>query len=546
MLKEWLLKEKMYLFFIGIFLLFVFMQGDLLIFSEDGYTLWLPIVQDYLRGDEIYRSSPFIFNGQNLLSIYGQFPFWRFLRWLGINAFQMINLTFLIWWLLASWFLFLIYTGIKGIKDKGDISIILLYTSLSPIVMNRLVAGHFNLLFGMLPLLVAISLIFNKTKINLLMSFFGLWCSMSIQSYQLIAYHIFYIPILLYFIRKNEVNMKKYFSLLFAVFISAFIANIDVFKEMYNFALSHNSQRQISENMTYSYTVSTLSDLAQFFITKYNIFTARMPYGFFHELNYAAGFFLVLYFVQLKSMKKRLILLTYFMILFGFCMNVQPFNLLSKIPVLNAFRVPQRVFMLPFFLVPPIYLANVHYKTHFLAIISTIALSTLLFFVPFGSIIAFLLALFVYVLSRYHQISFQNHLIVVLSMSALFCFFPRLYLSSRLEKKLFDVANEVIQKIKTKEGDSVNKNVYHIVSSQPHLLNYVSKYNGIKTIEGYGHPPKDILKKYESITGHKLRKHINSFYIEREFESNNSIIEKLGITRILEIKPDGNIIVKKL
>ena len=324
----------------------------LCIYGGDGYYLWYPIIAEFLRGPEIYQKSIVIFDGQNLLGIYGDLPFWSILRHFSISIRSLLNITHWIFVTLLYLISIRIVQGMKQEKSYSDIIIVFFYCLLGPVIMNRVMEGHFNLLFGLLPLLIGIALIFEKSKTSLITYTLSLWCSFSIHSYQILAYHLFYIPILVYFIKQYENNLKKYSLLLTSTFIIAFLLSFPNFKQMLNQAFSQNSLRTLDQNIVYSYLTSIINDLWQFITIRSESNIWRIAPGYFHELNYPIGAFAIsLFFIDRKD-RFPIIISLLSIILFLFCMNMPGANFLADLPIIKSFRVPQRVFMMISFLIP--------------------------------------------------------------------------------------------------------------------------------------------------------------------------------------------------
>ena len=190
----------------------------IIIWGQDGLSLWPPIVSEFLRSSEHYVSSPFIFDGQNLDSIYGHLPIWYLFKLFGFNYIQVLNLTFFTWIVLAFIPLKSIFENYqKSLLSPLSIILLLYYLIFSPVILNRLMAGHFNLLFGILPFVYFLSHIYKRTVFSFIISFIAIYFSLSIQSYQIISYYIFYLPILLFLtFESKENNPTK--SIIFSLF----------------------------------------------------------------------------------------------------------------------------------------------------------------------------------------------------------------------------------------------------------------------------------------------------------------------------------------
>ena len=334
------------LLFVGIFSL------EWVIWGQDGLSLWAPVVAEYLRGS--FENSQVIFGGQNLLAIYGELPFWKIFYFFGASPVTLLNITYFILLLFFYVLTLQIFIGLTSKRDPFSQIIIFIYCLFSPIFLNRVFSGHFNLLFGMLPLLVSLAYIYNRSRIFSVFCLCALICSFTIQSYQILAYHLFYFPILLLWVKWETGHYSpEYFKKLALITIGAILISSPITYAMYKHSASPENLRSGISNIVYSYLISKPSDLASLVMSSVNSFTTRDNFFLFHELNYPLGLtFLSIFFLKGNNRKILSGLFITMALLFGFSANWPILNVMSKLPVIELFRVPQRSLMLASFIAP--------------------------------------------------------------------------------------------------------------------------------------------------------------------------------------------------
>jgi hypothetical protein len=536
-------KKSLFIFFLCVALFLLFSTLPLSLYGQDGYSLWYPIVSEYLRGDTSYRNSQVIFGGQNLGSIYGELPFWGLFRFFKFSIHHFLNQThclFIIFFFVTSVFIF---NGIRKGINFSEIIVLYIYSILSPVIINRVMAGHLNLIFGVLPFFSLISIVYNKTFLNFILSVIIFWCAMSTQAYQILSYYFFYIPILAYFFLKEEKSRFKYIGFVFIVFISSFFLSFNNFFEMYKHALSPDNLRGINEKMVYSYVTTNFMDLFQFFFSgMYPEFQRLSPY-FFHEINYAIGSFAFLFFRVRKWIWLNVIISLLIIFLLFFCMNLSPFNLISELPLIKTFRVPQRSFMIISLFLPLWIFSTDQSNIKRNDIIVFVFLIIFSFFVNYFEYIAIFFCIFFSLQSKFQNKNFA----IIFAFAGLFSGTIEKLTPAINENQNYKIISNYLNPILLKYSNSdLKKEVFHFETTQPALVNYVAQSLGIRTIEGYGHPPAKIIKIYQTRTGVVLPKSLNSFYITGNFSSKNELLKDLGVTKIIYFDSDNGIQEKNL
>lgn len=514
------------------------------VYGQDGYSLWIPILSEFLKSERFYLSSAVIFDGQNLSAIYGQLPFWRIFRWLKTDVITFLNLTHSIFCSVLFAHFLIILKGLKGKLHYIDIFSLFIFSVFSPVIINRAMAGHLNLLYGVLPFFVMVSLVFSKSIWTIVLGIFSIWFALSTQSYQILAYHIFYIPILFYIFSKYEHNKAKYLAWALGIISAAFLINLPQFLEMYHHATDSNNLRSIGVNNVYSYTISHPFDLVHFFITGINDFVGFRSIGLYHEINYGIGTFLILFYISSVDKRLKWITSVTAIFLFLFCMNFPIFNLISKLPVIQAFRVPQRSFMILSLFIPLWTYASFNFSIKkydgylYLLIISSAAL-----FHSFEiiALICFLVCLAV--LSDKSKSDIRPNiekLILVFSIGCLISNF-----SPKLKRNLIDNAqylhaNQLIQQLKSKFSESELRNkTFHFESPLSGLFTYVAQANGVRTIEGYGHPPYTLVKSLSDITNSPMNSTDNNFYFSLDTPMKGKLIKYFKIDYVIYIQANA-------
>ena len=536
------------LLFVSLFLVLGFLPFS--IYGQDGYHLWFPIIAEYLNGDQVYHASAVIFNGQNLAAIYGELPFWKIFRALNFSIVPFLNLTHATF---CSLFFYFIYQIVKGLKKEIqiiDIVFMSIFVLLNPTITNRIMAGHLNLIFGVLPFFIAVSLIFDKSKCGLLVSTIGLWFSFSTQAYQILTYHFFYIPLLFYFVQKYESHKKSYIIALTCCFFLAFLINSPQFLDMYKHAHSSDNLRLLETSSVYSYIVSTPFDILNLFTTTIGPALQFRPFGYFHEVNYGMGCFLLLFFLVPMDKKFKLLIGITISIIFLFCMDVPIFNLLAAMPIIKAFRVPQRALMILSLIVPIWIYCHIKFERSRREVELLLCSIVLGQFIPSFEIIVLIGVVVIIFISHKEIYSSSNNfknIVYILCITTLFSnaysrFKPSIsYQASYNEIK--EKLKPIIQKYSKKE---LRNNTFHFSGVNPPLLNYVGQSMGIRTLEGYGHPPTSLLKHLEKLTSKPFSPTTNNFYFPNLAYRNENFANAFGINVIITMQSNGELFIEEL
>jgi hypothetical protein len=105
---------------------------------------------------------------------------------------------------------------------------------------------------------------------------------------------------------------------------------------------------------------------------------------------------------------------------------------------------------------------------------------------------------------------------------------------SYVEDQRFKEVSKYLDQIYLKYSTEQLKNhIFHFETINPHIVNYVAQTKGIRTIEGYGHPPTRVTKIFESMTGAKLSSTTNAFYLVGEIPNKNNILKNLGVSKTI-------------
>lgn len=512
------------------------------IYGQDGYSLWYPIIGEYLHGNSAYHHSEVIFDGQNLASIYGELPFWKLFRLMNVGIETFLNLTHATFVVMLFGVSLTIFKGIKGSVKENDIYILFLYSLLSPVVINRVMAGHLNLLFGLLPFFCFLSLIYSKTVLNVIFCTFAVWCAMSTQAFQVLAYHIFYVPILIYVFLNVEKEKKKYLLLSSFVFVAAFLINLPNFLEMYRHATNPDNLRSIDTNVVYSYLITGPTDLLQLFFSGIYKEILQRNIGFFHEANYALGTFLLIFFFIEDDRKFKILVSVLFIALVLFCSNLPPINYISELPIIKAFRVPQRSLMILALFIPLWTFAKSQFEYKKFDLFIILGITLVAQFLHFFEIIA--LGLMVgFLFNEKHK---SIKIAVFLSFASIFSgAIDKVTPSWDLHSQYKELVSAITPLKEKYDSETLRKRSFYFNTSQPVLINYAAQSLGIRTLEGYGHPPAKFLIKFENITGFKISPLTNNFYFQG-LPDKDKVLKEFGVQTIVSFGLNNEIITKDL
>lgn len=543
--------NKQFIIFILIVFLVILVALPFSVYGQDGYSIWYPVLAEYLNGDKVYHSSAVIFNGKNLSAIYGELPFWKLFRLIQLPNPYFLNLTHY-FFVTHLFVLFLItHKELKKNLSKFDIFFLILLAGFTPTVLNRVWAGHMNLLFGVLPFFGCLALIFNQSKKTVILCFLSFWFALSTCVYQILAYYIFYIPLLLV-IYQIYCNSKIKTALLTIGLLGiAFFVNISQFIEMYQHAMDANNARSLSENVVYSYLTSNLPDLLQFFFSGMDSLFGFRNLGLYHEVNFGMGLFIIIFTIFEKNKKIVITTALTFLVMYLFCMNIFPFNVFSHFPVLKAFRVPQRCFMMFGLFLPFWAYCKCDPVTDKKMIGLFITLMALAQIVPSFEIIAIIGILCLLALNENAQ--FENHRskikngILILGFSTLFVGMTGKILQSQNFQYQFDLVTKTLQPLKERfTKEELRQYTFHFETPFNQPINYVAHANGIRTIEGYGHPPKDLLLLLSQLTGQAFVTTSNSLFFPFNSPNKYQIYKAFGVDYEITLSENLSLEIKEI
>lgn len=522
---------------ISLWVLFIALLSiDFSVFGQDGYIGWAPIISEYLKGSEDFKMSLVHFGGQNLQSIYGSIPLWSVFRFFSLDYITSLNLSFF------GAFCFYIYFTFSYIQVSKKQGITVYLSSfflllLNPALVNRLYSGHLNLLYGILPCFALLLLAKRTYFIDLFVSTIAIWFAFSIQAYQVILYSIFYVPVFLFlFWEKRE--LSKVVKTV-AVFTIGFALAFENFQEMLSHASSHSNIREITQVMPYSLIESQWQDVfSLIFVNPSQLLPGGNNLYFQHEINYPLILMLLWFLIFSTERKLTFLLLATFFVLISFSFNFFPFNELAFLPGFKIFRVPQRSLFFLTMILPLLMISendlNIQ-KEHFLFAGSMAILG---FFVPYIEII-FLGSLLVgLLLYRFFKLEVKSFSALCLLFH--FCvpntFKLRENLTSHFE---FKRAINLMQDLVSQEDFNYDE-TYHIIGGNPVFVNASAKVLGIKTMEGYGHPPKWLLESVSKHTHIKFNKNTNHLYLAGKSERFKALYREIGISRIVTVEKAKN------
>jgi hypothetical protein len=499
------------------------------ILGQDGYSLWYPIVAEYLRGAVAYNNSSVIFGGQNLAAVYGELPFWKVFRLFNPSIEFFLNGTLAVYMSLFFLLSVSIARGVKKTLKTPDLIFLFLFSVFSPVVVNRVMVGHFNLLFGVLPFFALLSLFFNKSFASCLLYIFCIWCALSTQAFQILAYHIFYIPILVYFLVKTEKNKSKYAVTAAAIFLAAFILNLPNFLKMYAHATSADNARSLGGNVVYSYLTSTVTDLSQFFFSGIYLNFLNRDYAFFHEINYPIGAFIILFCFSNIDRHFKFLIAVLLTCTYLFCMNIFPFNLLSDLVFIKPFRVPQRIFMVLALFCPLwVFLKSkvVFQKSDWLILLGLMLVAQ---FISYFEIFA--LAAVIVIICNEKKL--PQRFALIFAFAGLFTGAWEKLRPSIYAHEEYVAIKESLKPLTNRfDSRALSERIFHFETDQPMQVNYVAQSMGIRTVEGYGHPSAHLLKKFEALTNTKTMATDNSMYLPNGVS--NSFYKEFGINTLVK------------
>ena len=233
---------------------------------------------------------------------------------------------------------------------------------------------------------------------------------------------------------------------------------------MYEHATGKDNPRNVHSSIVYSYITSHLFDLFQVIISGFYSNLQRLPQGFFHEINYPIGGFLLL-FLSLKNKYFKITYICTFILLFAFCLDYFPVNMISQLPLIKSFRVPQRSLMIPLLFLPIWIFAKTELEIKSKQILIFFCLTlTSIFLDYFDLVVLFLLAL-----SFFRIININNSTAVLISFTGLFCGTYNKIHPSYLEDQRFKEVSKYLDQIYLKYStEQLKTHIFHFETNNPH------------------------------------------------------------------------------
>jgi hypothetical protein len=508
-------------------------------FAQDGYLIFAPILTEFFKGDGIYSNSKVFFGGQNLLALYGYLPFWKIFRWLNFDFIKSLNLSLWIFWLLLYYFSFSIYTYFRKTFQLIDFYLLSFYVFTSPIIFNRLYSGHINLLFGLLPSFAFLQILIQPKWHSYLLGIFCLWFAFNFQGHQMIAYIPFYLPLYLIFFLDLEKKAKvKALGASFCITFLGLALAYPTFRKMIQHSLSSENLRTISTNLVYSYAPMELRDLNNLVLGTLNPFASIKPLNYFHEITLPVGIMLFLFFLSNHRKDLKLVLGGIFLVLLLFCLNIAPFSFLSKLFFVAPFRVEQRSLLFFSYLVPLFVISKIDWNLWLKDLLLPFSILSLMLVFPRAELIAFMI-LYVFCSTIYltkAKTLMKNTVLAALLLLALINldkvnFFTSSHHSFKNAQRLLLKA---IQEFKGEKP--FNEEIFYIEGPDKVFLYATAKILGMKTMEGYGSPPRSVMEKYSRYTGQRYHVAENNLYFDSHHPKFKEILKDFGISYILRME----------
>lgn len=494
---------------IFLFLLCLFLPHS--IWGGDGLWLWLPVIEEFLEGVNQYTASSRFFSGQNLMPLFGYHPLWFVGSAIKLSSVQLLNLTFFFWVLLSYFPTKLILKG----ESEGPFykSLSLIYLLLSPVVLNRVYAGHPMYLYALLPFLYLLALARNESKTMLLLFIVSVWFTTSLQSYPVLSYSIFYVPLIIAYHRLHQGLSLNKLCLYGLVGITVGMAfSYPVLKEIIQYTLGSDHSRSEEVNVVYSYLTTGVKDLVHILFA--NSDDLMRQKGKFHEISYPLGFFVLFIFIERVPHKMKMTLAGTLLVLLTFSMNLWPGRLIAEVFPFSLFRVPQRSLMFLTFFVPlyilSLYLKDVREKDAIRCLILCFPLLLLrqleLVYVIVGVAVYFV---------------FAHRKLMTLQMPLVIFSFFLLFSSSvnkmRLVRHDVQAFNQVkkellVFKRKYKKVD-LTKVAISFQVEKKHLYDAVWKYLKGMTLEGYGIPPMSKITAFADLNERPIDSMTNTLFL---------------------------------
>lgn len=509
------------------------------LFGQDAYIGWGPIISEYLRGDEVFTHSEVTFGGQNLLAIYGFLPFWKLFRQLNFDFIKVENYTLWVFYLLLQYYSCSIYKFFKKKTGLFDFYVLALYTLASPIIINRVYTGHINLLFSFLPSFVLLQIMICRSKSSFAINILTLWFAFSVQGYQLLAYNLFYLPVYAAFFLLYVKERKQVLLHAVVVLVAGAGLAFPAFLQMVSHAYGPENLRGVGVNMVYSYTLMEFEDLLNLiFASLENPFTGHKDLGFFHEITYPMGILVFVFIVSDFPKQLKLTFLGVFVFLILFSADLPPGNWLARLPVISSFRVPQRSLMFFSYLVPLMVLSKVDWDLNLQDLVLPALLLILYIATPWYEAYIFLVLAFLLIYMVLGRRPNLRSTIVLTGLLGLCLGFRDKVMFVQDSYASYKKSERLIKKAIKQFGDDPPMSTYtfHLDGTNKVHLNATAKILGIKTLEGYGHPPKSLLKKVEQYTDQKFYPGQNHLYLDSSQKGFREALKGIGVDYVLRLE----------
>ncbi len=186
--------------------------------GQMGYWKWLPLINEYLKGDDYYNWSKVFFDGQDLFKTYGYLPIWQVSRLLNLTPLQTINFSVITFVSLIHFHAHSIYFFWKKKFGILDFYFLLLSVWTFPFLSIFLFKGELESAFAILPWMVFISVFLNVNFLSATVGFISLYLAFSISGISFL--HGWYCSPLIFLILRKE-NIRSQLNLkLFFLFLS--------------------------------------------------------------------------------------------------------------------------------------------------------------------------------------------------------------------------------------------------------------------------------------------------------------------------------------
>ena len=349
-------------------------QPDHLIWGQDAL-MWVPRLQQILDDgsgwkDLLYR--PDSLGGITISSIVGITFYNEALAFLGFDAVDVLNFTlFLIQTLFAFFSLSLIrFLRSTSSSPPPPMSVFenllaIWVTAFAPYIAWRVTAGHFNILIGMLAFVVAASTLvqFRLKQISfvwLLLFILATVFFIPSDGHQMKLYSlVFGIPLFAALIFNQSTQPQRSSNNSFLILTTLAITTLGClavvapqFFNLYQFTKGPEVVRSTNQgSIIFSYITSTWTDWATSMALSIQSLPSDRAPGFFHEVNFPLGPFLLMGFLLLLARRAwgimaGLILSAVIALLLS--VNFEPVvhGITLLIPPMDSFRVPSRAILI--------------------------------------------------------------------------------------------------------------------------------------------------------------------------------------------------------